>query len=438
MQAGFDIFFQIIAFFADSVGMKRNLVLYFALLLIGTSLMYGADLTIGEEDIRVTPEYNATGLTSGYHLFVRKKPDVESVMLTESTHDPSSVETNYAYRARDWNPINGNELRLLDGKLLNDVNSRYSIIDSTPELDSQFGSAFHLYVPREMIYGYPGTRNGIVEIEQDTFINIRAFGAKYGDYTGGFEDNPFAFDFVIVEVPASPPAVITPPQETAPVIPQSITTENYNQDAVTVFRAITQYNRGDLFYTSGPAQLTDDIVQSVHSIPDKTLADIVFVIDATGSMKSTMSHLRRELKDSLKAEFTRFGPVRLGLVFYRDYGSSGRNADNFTFVGLPLKAFPFTTDLEEFNRSLDSFVSTGTEGGDRPEAIYEALYVALDSYDWNPNASRKIILVGDAEPHPTPRGDQRYSKETVEQLARSYNVIIDAILLPEEQGVSAQ
>jgi hypothetical protein len=422
--------------------MRKNLALCIALLFAGTVFCYSADLTITAEDVRVVLMLN-NNETDGYHLFVRKKTDVQSVMLVETTRDPALVQTNYAYRALEWNAINGNETRYLNGEPLTDDYNRFSIIDSTPELDEEFGSAFHLFIPFEMTYGYPWTRNGIVRIGQDTFINIRAFGAQYGDYMGGFVDNPFTFDFPEPPPPAEPPVLLAsfpdplpaevPPPVTELPIPQSVSTENYNPEAVASYTTIANANNGNLFYSNGPAQLTDDIIQSVHAIPDKTRADIIFAVDATGSMKTTMSHLRRELKARLKEEFELFGPVRVGLVFYRDYG------DNFNFEGLPVKMFPFTSDLDAFNKNLDSIVITGIEGGDRPEAIFEAIYTGLNFYPWNDSTlSRKIIVVGDAEPHPTPRGTKQYSSELVQLLARHYNVTIDMIVLPETKGASAQ
>jgi hypothetical protein len=408
--------------------MKRNPIFLLALFFSGAVFCYSADLTITAEDIRVVPVYNNSA-NDGYHLFVRKKPDIESVLLTESTRDPARIQTNYAYRALEWNAINGDELRYLDGELLTDEYARFSIIDSTPEPDAEFGSAFHLLIPLEMKFGYPWTRNGTVSVGQDTFINIRSFAAKYGDYTDSFEDNSFLVDFVFSSSLASSSASNSSPELS---IPQSVTTEIYNQDAVSSYKVIADFNNGNLFYSNGPSQLTDDIIQSVHAIPDKSRADIIFAVDTTGSMKNAMSNLRRELKDRLKTEFAQFGPVRLGLVFYRDYG------DDFNYNGLPVKTFPFTTDLEEFNRNLDSIIITGIEGGDRPEAVYEALYVALNLYPWDSSASRKVILIGDAEPHPTPRGSGQYSKELIQQNAQARNIPIDMIILPEEKGASAQ
>ena len=47
---------------------------------------------------------------------------------------------------------------------------------------------------------------------------------------------------------------------------------------------------------------------------------------------------------------------------------------------------------------------------------------------------RKIILIGDAEPHPVPRGTGKYTKELVMKLAKQKNIGIDAIITPDEKS----
>ena len=115
-------------------------------------------------------------------------------MLTETTKDPEGKADNYAYRALEYNEVNGDEMRILDGKKLESEYSKFSLVDSSAEKDAQFGEAFHIYIPAEMQFGYPWSRNGTVKIGRGTFMNIRAFSKKYADYTGEFYDNPYMFD----------------------------------------------------------------------------------------------------------------------------------------------------------------------------------------------------------------------------------------------------
>ena len=155
---------------------------------------FSQDFSISINDIRIETDYSDSGTITGYHLYIKKLDGINSVLLTETTKDPLGLEANYAYRASEWNAVNGDEIRMLDGKKLESEYAKFSIIDSTPQEDKIFGQAFHLYIPTELIYGYPWTRNGIVKVGRGTFINIRSFGAKYADYSAGFGDNPFMFD----------------------------------------------------------------------------------------------------------------------------------------------------------------------------------------------------------------------------------------------------
>ncbi|MDR3283945.1 MAG: VWA domain-containing protein [Treponema sp.] len=413
--------------------MKKVFFSLFAFCLSCVVFSQTADLGIGPEDLRLVPEYTNDSMIEttatinsiqGYHLFVRKKPDIASVLLTETTRDSAEGEANYAFRALVWNGINGDEIRRLNGEVLTSEYARFSIIDSTVEPDGQFGSAFHLFIPREMAFGYPWTRNGVVQIGQGTFINIRTFGALYGDYTNGFQDNPFMFDFV---VSAEPPQNPVPEQQTEPVL-----TDTYNPSATAAFAEIAGFNKGTVVYSRGPYRLAEDIIQAFDKIENKNQVDVVLAIDATGSMKDAFARLRLDLLPRLKKELESFGAVRIGLLVYRDY------ADNFRFEGFPVNIFPFTTDLEELQRNLESIYIIGSEGGDIPEAVYEALYVSIDHFHWNSLAEQKIILIGDAEPHPKPRGARKYSKELIQQLTRSRNITIDTIVLPDGKGVNIQ
>lgn len=362
-------------------------------------------------------------------MYVRKLPDVESIMLVETTKDPEGKEDNYAYRALEYNKINGDEVRYLNGKILDSQYGKFSLIDSTPEKDEQFGEAFHIYIPYKMEYGYPWSRNGTVTIGRGTFINVRSFEKKYGDYTGEYYDNAYMFDLgKPVVIHKEKPVVI---EEKAPVEPEikepeviPILTDDYNPVATEKFGEISDF----LTYSKGPETIVDDIMNALNSINPKRNVDVVFAIDATGSMLNDIEQLRKEWVPRLVEELKQFDSIRLGLLLYRDY------PDNFRYKGLPVKFFNFTRDIKEFEKNLNAFVIKGTEGGDIPEAVYEALYASMEFYKWNEDAQKKVILIGDAEPHPKPRMSGKYSKELVMNLAAEKNISIDAIITPDDKG----
>ena len=100
--------------------------------------------------------------------------------------------------------------------------------------------------------------------------------------------------------------------------------------------------------------------------------------------------------------------------------------------GLPIKYFDFTENVERFRSNLNSVVIHGNEGGDVPEAVYEALYASLEYYSWRPDAEKCIVLIGDAEPHPLPKGTKKITQDKVMTLAKENDVAIHCIIVPNK------
>ncbi|BDC92572.1 vWA domain-containing protein [Treponema bryantii] len=387
-------------------------------------------LRIKAENVRLIPDTK----NGGYHLYVKKTENVNSILLTETTKDPAGKSDSYAYRTKEYNSINGDEIRYLDGKKLESEGSKYSLVDSTVENTSFFGPAFHIYIPETIIYGYEWSRHGEITIGKGTFINIRSFEKPYADYTGDFMDSPFMFDLKIKKrpkpqpKPEPKPAPLPEPEpesepEPEPIEePETILTDDYNPVASEKFKEMSD----DIIYSKGPETIIDDIKGLLEDIEDKDNLDLVFAIDATGSMKNDIDKLKSDMQPMLAEIFGGSPGVRVGLLFYRDYG------DTFKYMDLPVKVFPFTSNFTSFSKNLNSIRIYGKEGGDIPEAVYEAMYASCEFYSWRTTAQKKIILIGDAEPHPTPRGTRKYSKDFVMGLAASRKIKIHSILLPRD------
>jgi hypothetical protein len=348
------------------------------------------DLTIGVGDLRI--EQRVDG---GFHLFIRKKPGIASVLLTESTRDPSLGENNYAYRAPEWNPTNGDEVRLLDSVPIPRESGIWSLIDSTPELDAQFGEAFHIYIPYILNFGYEWGRHGEIYIVDGTYMNIRSFQMPFGDYRGSFQDNPFVIRVTPQEPLAGPPE------------------GNFMKDTVESYTEIVS-GKGDLVYSTGADDLVDKIGQILKREKGETL-DLVLCMDATGSMKNDIDSVRRLLIPLLEDVITNFQDFRIGMVLYKDY------YDEYL-----TQVKPFTKDFEVFRRTLNAIRPSG--GRDIPEAVYEALNEAVIKFPWEAE-SKLIILIGDAPPHPRQRG--KVSKEMVNEGMEKRNLKVHAIILPQ-------
>ncbi|MDR2397986.1 MAG: hypothetical protein LBD74_04400, partial [Spirochaetaceae bacterium] len=177
------------------------------------------DLSVTIEDIYLEEAADSGGI----HLYIKKKPDLASVLLAESTKDPDGMEHTYTYRALEGNAINGDELRRVDGELRS--NGDWYLIDSSPEHHPQFGEVFHFYIPPVLSYGFPTTRHGTLQITEggEFFINIRAFALPYLDYAGNFKDNPFTL--AITELDRVPPSLDNQKKASETPLVQSIPAE---------------------------------------------------------------------------------------------------------------------------------------------------------------------------------------------------------------------
>lgn len=397
------------------------------------------ELRISANDIKLIEDKE----NGGYHLYVKKNPKVNSILLTETTKDPLGKNDSYAYRAKEYNPINGDEIRYLDGKKMESEGAKYSLLDSTVEKTDFFGDAFHIFIPKTVVYGYEWSRHGEVELGKGTFINIRSFEKPYADYSGDYMDNPFMFDLKVFKKtvktvrkevkkvekketsqPVLEPEVLDEPEifEEPEVQAEIILTDNYNPVASEKFSEISK----EMIYSKGPETLIEDIGKILKTFVNAEKLDIVFAIDATGSMKDDIEKLREDLIPEIKRIFSKEKDVRIAVLFYRDYG------DTFKYMDLPVKCFDFTRSFKTFKEQLYSIKILGREGGDIPEAVYEAMFAASEFYKWRGDAQKEIILIGDAEPHPVPRGTGKYSKGYVMALAESKNIKIHSILLPQD------
>ncbi|MDR0512724.1 MAG: VWA domain-containing protein [Treponema sp.] len=368
--------------------MIKKIFLLFIVALIFPAYTFSQNLSLSVDDLRI--ELRADG---GFHMFIRRTGDIASVLLTESTRDPAMRAHQFAYRAPEWNPINGDEIRILDGVPISPESRIFSLISSTPVSHPELGEAFHIYVPWVLYYGHPPGRHGVVHVGMGTYINVRAFTLPFADYRGQFADNPFVLN-IMQMMPERPAG-------------------NFLAEAESAFIDITQTTGGDFNYAANPAELVDMIETLLRREAGRSV-DIVLCIDTTGSMRPFIDEIRRRLIPAMRELVADFSEWRIGIVRYRDY-----------FEEYLTRVIPFTNDFNVFQRYLNAIVARG--GGDIPEAVFEALYDGVTQFPWAAE-SRLVILIGDAPPHPRPRG--RITRDMVFSSAAEQNVRISAILLP--------
>lgn len=368
----------------------KKLIVIAALWAAAVHAAAAADLSIGPGDLRI--EQNLDG---GYNLIIRKKPDIASVLLTESTADPEKRVHSYALRNPKYHPENGDEKRMLEGEFIEPGNNLYSLIDSTPEADAEFGKAFNLFVPYIVVYGYPWSREGEIQVLDGTWLNIRAFGNAFADYSGGYADNPFVL------------RVVQKPMEGPP-------DDNYMADTVENFTEIAEEGRGTSTLSKGYDEMIKEIETIISGAAGESL-DLVLALDTTRSMEDDIPYIRDNLVGVLQEHTKRFESLRVGLVLYRDYMEQYLT-----------KTTPFRTGLAGLQEALNSIRVRG--GRDIPEAVYEALYMGINEFPWMAD-TRQIILIGDAPAHPRPRG--KVTKEMVYSDAADWDVELHTIILPQ-------
>ncbi len=110
-------------------------------------------------------------------------------------------------------------------------------------------------------------------------------------------------------------------------------------------------------------------------------ADIIFVLDVTGSMSDEIDGVKEnivEFADSLSAQGVDF---RLGMV---------------TFLDEVENIYDFTSNVQQFQQYVNQQYAHG--GGDMPENSLEAL-MAATQFDFRPMANRVFIWITDASYH---------------------------------------
>lgn len=142
--------------------------------------------------------------------------------------------------------------------------------------------------------------------------------------------------------------------------------------------------------------------------------DIMFMIDATGSMGDELNYLKEELSDvvrRVKAESEQMVDIRVSANVYRDKG------DEYV-----VRSFPFTNDMSKVLTNLSAQNAGG--GGDFEEAVEEGLDDGINKHDWSEDATARIMfLVLDAPPHNTPENLAKIQKAVTNAAKKGIRII---------------
>ncbi|MFP4491418.1 MAG: vWA domain-containing protein [Spirochaetaceae bacterium] len=370
-----------------------------------TVSVYGQKVEEESGPLHIRPEDTIIeqNMDGGYDLWIKAKEGLGSVLLTESTADPEEERSSFALRNPEYHPVNGDERRMLNGEFLpTKERGHYYLIDSTTEEHPDLGEAYRIFIPYVVEFGYPWSREGELQILDGTWINIRTFEQSHASYEGPYKDNPF-----VIRVVQKP--IERPPDETPEEPPDDI----YMADTAETFEDIARDGDGETVYGKGGDDTIENIREVIRNSESDNI-DLVICLDTTNSMENDIDSIKKSLVPMIEKEIEGFESFRIGMVLYRDYHES--------YLTRPV---PFTDTLSSIQRMLNTIIVYG--GRDIPEAVHEALYEGVTHFDWEAE-TRLIILIGDAPPHPKPRGD--ITKDMVIQEAREKDIQIHTIILP--------
>lgn len=131
--------------------------------------------------------------------------------------------------------------------------------------------------------------------------------------------------------------------------------------------------------------------------------EIVISFDATGSMYTILTSVRRNVSECVNRMYDADPHVRMGVVTHGDYidETPERKARRFYLAQ--------SHELSSDRRSVTRFVNeVGPSGGCGPFAAYEHVLNMARGFNWTSDKSKALVLIGDEPPHEKNDFDDRY------------------------------
>lgn len=183
--------------------------------------------------------------------------------------------------------------------------------------------------------------------------------------------------------------VIASKDETIPA-PVMTTTEGTVTGKDEKGNTFTQYERVD-------KTTTVEITKTPPTVKKAGEADIVFVVDRSGSMGGTINTVRKNVNEFARNLAKDGVAARFGLATYSDevYGRRLGKTDEDTILTKFGETY-FTTDPVELEKALEKIKIA--HGGDSPETATPALTKIVSTYDWSKSPKNKkfVVLLTDA------------------------------------------
>lgn len=175
-------------------------------------------------------------------------------------------------------------------------------------------------------------------------------------------------------------------------IPEPVTTTKENTVAAKDKdgNSYTQYERVD-------KTTTVEITKTPPTVKKAGEADIVFVVDRSGSMSSTINTVRKNVNEFARNLAKDGVAARFGLATFSDevFGRNRGKTDEGTILTKFNESY-FTSDPAELEKALAGIKIA--DGGDYAETSSPALTQIVSTYDWSKSPKNKkfVVLLTDA------------------------------------------
>ena len=133
------------------------------------------------------------------------------------------------------------------------------------------------------------------------------------------------------------------------------------------------------------AAVADSVPVAIKEIIKERLkagADLVFLVDNTGSMGDDIASIQEQLSEIIKVLPSN---TQVGIATYQDRDSEG----DYWYIWHNL-----TTNMDSVKTWIDAMFAG--YGGDFPESVYDGIWNTVNNMTWRTSSTKVIIVIGDA------------------------------------------
>ncbi len=172
-----------------------------------------------------------------------------------------------------------------------------------------------------------------------------------------------------------------------------------------------------------PAYFFDIDWENENSNLESGKADVVFVVDTTGSMGDEIRNVRNNIETFVSELEKNKVDIRLGLVEYKDIYEDGIGST---------KSYDWYNNVDSFKTKLSSLSVEG--GGDGPESVVDALYCARNM-KFRTGVKKYIILLTDADyKNGTSISSRATLTDEIEKLSEN-EIVTSVVTVPDYYSV---